>query len=142
IHPRPWPAGTEGAKSPLQGMHYLLSLRAQLTGLTLVGLRADDILHAVDFLSARPDVDKHDLTAYASGPAAIALLHAAALDKPITPVVVDHPIAPFRAIAPEPLHRNAPEYMVPGVLRHYDIADLIKAIAPRQVEIFSPAINR
>src|SRR5262249_12826462 len=33
IHPRPWPAGEEAAKAPLQGMHYLLSLRAQLTGL-------------------------------------------------------------------------------------------------------------
>jgi cephalosporin-C deacetylase-like acetyl esterase len=139
IHPRPWPVGTEGAKSPLQGMQYLLSLRAQLTGLTLVGLRADDIIHAVDFLSARTDVDRHDLTAYASGPSAIALLHAAAIDKRITHVVVDHTIASFREIATEPLHRNAPEYMVPGVLQHYDIADLIKAIAPRQVEIFSPA---
>ena len=142
IHPRPWPAGTESAKSPLQGMHYLLSLRALLTGLTLVGLRADDIIHAVDFLSARPDVDKHDLSAYASGPSAIALLHAAALDKRITHVVVDHTIASFREIATEPLHRNAPEYMVPGVLRHYDVADLIKAIAPRKVEIFSPAASR
>jgi hypothetical protein len=142
IHPRPWPVGTEGAKSPLQGMHYLLSLRAQLTGLTLVGLRADDIMHAVDFLSARPDVDKHDLTAYASGPSAIALLHAAALDKRITHVVVDHTIASFRAIAIEPMHRNAPEYVVPGVLQHYDVADLIKAIAPRKVEVFSPAAIR
>jgi cephalosporin-C deacetylase-like acetyl esterase len=142
IHPRPWPASSEAAKSPLQGMHYLLSLRAQLTGLTLVGLRADDIMHAVDFLSARTDVDKRDLTAYASGPSAIALLHAAALDKRITHVVVDHTISSFRAIATEPLHRNAPEYMIPGVLQRYDVADLVKAIAPRKVEIFSPAGSR
>lgn len=138
IHPRPWPAGTEAAKASIQGVHYLLSLRAQLTGLTLVGLRADDIIRAVDFLSARSDVDRRDLTAYASGPGAVALLHAAALDRRITHVVVDHTIASFHAITNEPLHRNAPEYMVPGVLRHYDIADLIKAIAPRRVEVFNP----
>ena len=139
IHPRPWPTGSEGAKAPSQGLHYLLSLRAQLTGLTLVGLRADDIIRAMDFISARPDVDRRDVSAYASGPSAVALLHAAALDKRITRVVVDHTIPSFRAIAAEPLHRNAPEYMVPGVLRHYDIADLIQAIAPRKVEVFDPA---
>jgi len=137
IHPRPWPAGTEAAKAPSQGLHYLLSLRAQLTGLTLVGLRTDDIIRAMDFLSARPDVDKRDVAAYASGPSAVALLHAAALDKRITRVVVDHTLSSFRAIAAEPLHQNAPEYMVPGVLRHYDIADLIQAIAPRKVEVFN-----
>ena len=139
IHPRPWPTGTEAAKAPSQGLHYLLSLRAQLTGLTLVGLRADDIIRAMDFLSARSDVDKRDISAYASGPGAVALLHAAALDKRITRVVVDHTISSFRAIATEPLHRNAPEYMVPGVLRQYDIADLIQAVAPRKVEVFNPA---
>ena len=138
IHPRPWPVGTEAAKAPSQGLHYLLSLRAQLTGLTLVGLRADDIIRAMDFLSARNDVDKRDISAYASGPAAIALLHAAALDKRITRVVVDRTISSFRAIATEPLHQNAPEYIVPGVLRHYDIPDLIQAIAPRKVEVFNP----
>jgi cephalosporin-C deacetylase-like acetyl esterase len=138
IHPRPWPAGEEAAKAPLQGMHYLLSLRAQLTGLTLVGLRADDIIHAVDFLVARRDVDRRNLTAYASGPSAIALLHAAALDQRITRVVIDHTISSFREIATEPLHRNAPEYMIPGVLQQYDVADLIKAIAPRKVEALLP----
>ena len=135
IHPRPWPPGTESAKSPLQGAFYLLSLRAQLTGLTLVGLRADDIIRAVDFLCARSDIDRHNIAAYASGPGAVALLHAAALDKRIARVVVDRTISSFRAIAAEPLHRNAPEYIVPGVLRHYDIADLIQAIAPRPVEV-------
>jgi hypothetical protein len=32
-------------------------------------------------------------------------------------VVIDHTISSFRAIATEPLHRNAPEYMIPGVLK-------------------------
>src|SRR5205823_9759600 len=30
IHPQPWPTGTEAAKAPIQGAHYLLSLRATL----------------------------------------------------------------------------------------------------------------
>jgi cephalosporin-C deacetylase-like acetyl esterase len=138
VPPRPWPAGTEAAKAPIQGAHYLLSLRAQLTGLTLVGMRADDIIRAVDDLAARPEIDPTRITAYASGPSAIALLHAAALDKRITRVVISDTIDSFRAIATEPLHRNAPEYMIPGVLQYYDIPDLIRAIAPRTVEVVKP----
>ena len=39
----------------------------------------------------------------------------------------------------ESFHGNAGlEYMIPGVLQHYDISDLIKAIAPRTVEVLNP----
>jgi hypothetical protein len=41
----------------------------------------------------------------------------------------------FRTIVDNPLHRNAAEIVVPGVLRYYDIPDLIKATAPRSVTI-------
>lgn len=66
------------------------------------------------------------------------MLHAAAIDQRITRVVVEDSLASFRMIAREALHRNAPEYMIPGVLRYYDIADLIQAIAPRRVEFLNP----
>jgi cephalosporin-C deacetylase-like acetyl esterase len=137
LSPRPWPAGSESAKAPIQGNFYLLSLRAQITGRTLVGLRADDIISAVSGLSALPDADPKQITAYASGPSGLALLHAAAIDDRISHVVIEDSLASFRMIATEPLHRNAAEYMVPGVLRSYDIPDLIRAIAPRKVEFLN-----
>jgi hypothetical protein len=135
VHPRPWPAGTESAKAAIQGSYYLLTLRAQITGETLVGLRADDIIREVDRLAS---AGHSDITAYASGPSGIALLHAAALDKRITRVIIEDSLASFRMIATEPLHRNAPESMIPGVLRYYDIPDLIQAISPRKVEFRNP----
>jgi hypothetical protein len=52
-------------------------------------------------------------------------------------VVIEDTLAGFRMIATEALHRNAPEYMIPGVLRHYDIPDLIQATAPRTVEFLN-----
>jgi hypothetical protein len=133
LPPRPWPAGTESAKAPIQGSYYLLSLRAEITGQTLVGLRANDIIAAVNRLTGLPSI-----TAYASGPSGVALLHAAAIDKRITTVIVEDSLASFRMIATAPLHRNAAESMVPGALRQYDIPDLIRAIAPRKVEFRNP----
>jgi dienelactone hydrolase len=135
VHPRPWPTGTESAKAPIQGSFYLLTLRAQITGQTLVGMRADDIIRAVDGLAG---TGHSGITAYASGPSGIALLHAAALDQRITRVVIEDCLASFRMIASEPLHRNAPESMIPVVLRQYDIPDLIQAIAPRKVDFRNP----
>jgi cephalosporin-C deacetylase-like acetyl esterase len=127
----PYPVGTEAAKSPLQGAYYLLSLRAELVGKTLLGMRVDEIIHAVDFLAARPDVDVSSITAYGKGAAGIALLHAAALDRRISHVVVEETPGSFRTIIDDPLHRNAPEIVIPGVLTHYDIQDLLRAIGPR-----------
>jgi hypothetical protein len=137
LSPRPSPPGSEAAKSPLQGSFYLLSLRAELVGRTILGMRADDIIRAVDWLCARPDVDPRSITVYGKGAFGVALLHAAALDRRITRVVVEDTPASFRTIIDEPLHRNAPETVVPGVLRHYDIADLIQAIAPRPVTVLN-----
>ncbi len=135
LPPRPSPAGTEAAKSPLQGAFYLLSLRAELVGKTLLGMRVDDIIHAVDYLASRPDVKASDITVYGKGGVGVALLHAAALDRRIARVVIEDTPTSFRSIVDEPLHRNAPEIVIPGVLAHYDIPDLIKAIAPRPVKI-------
>ena len=63
----------------------------------------------------------------------MALLHAAALDRRIARAVVEDTPESFRAILDEPLHRDAPEIVIPGVFRYYDIPDLIKAIGPAHV---------
>jgi cephalosporin-C deacetylase-like acetyl esterase len=135
LPPRPSPAGTEAAKSPLQGAFYLLSLRAELVGRTLLGMRVDDIIHAVDYLASRPDVAVTNITVYGKGGVGVALLHAAALDRRIARAVIEDAPASFRAIPDEPLHRNAPEIVVPGALAHYDLPDLVRAIAPRRVSM-------
>ena len=135
---RPSPPGTEEIKSPLLGNHYLLSSRALLVGRTLVGLRVDDVLRAADWLLARPDADGTNVSLYGTGPMGVVALHAAALDSRISRVVVENSLVTWRAIVDQPLHRNAAEVVVPGVLRKYDLADLVASIAPRPVAIVNP----
>jgi hypothetical protein len=38
-----------------------------------------------------------------------------------------------------PLHRNLSDIVMPGVLRHYDVNDLLQAIGPRTVLLVNPA---
>jgi dienelactone hydrolase len=52
LQPRPTPVGTESIKSPYLGPFNLLNMRAFLVGRTLLGLRVDDAIRAMDALSA------------------------------------------------------------------------------------------
>lgn len=134
ITPRPSPPGAGDVKAPLLGPFYLLSLRADLVGRTLVGLRVDDVLHAVDYLTARADVDHAQISAEASGHMGLVLLHAAVLDLRIRHVVVDHMLSSYRSLIDAPLPIGAPEDIIPGVMLHYGIADLERALKPRLTE--------
>ncbi len=138
LEPRPSPPGTEGVKSPYLGTFNLLSLRAFLVGKTIVGMRAEDTLHAVDWLSARADVDASAITAYGNGPMGPVVLHAAALDSRIRSVIVENTLTSYRMILEQPLHRNVSEVLIPGVLRKYDMGDLLLAISPRPVTVINP----
>ena len=138
FEPTPAPAGTEGLKSPYLGPFNLLSLRTFLVGRTIVGLRMDDVIRAVDWLAARPDVDASAITAYGAGAYGTALLHAAVLDRRIQRIVVENTLASYRLAVEQPLHRNISEVMIPGVLRRYDIDDLVRAISPRPVVMVNP----
>ena len=138
LEPRPTPAGTESIKSPYLGAYNLLSLRAFLVGKTIIGLRIDDTIRALDWLCARKDVNKSAITGYGDGPLGMVLLHAAALDSRIGRIVVENTLADYRMIVDQPLHRNVSEVVIPGVLRKYDAGDLLLAVYPRQVTVLNP----
>jgi cephalosporin-C deacetylase-like acetyl esterase len=131
VTPRPSPPGTDDMKSPLLGPFYLLSLRADLIGRTLIGLRVDDVLRATDFLAARPDVNPLKISAVASGHLGLVLLHAAVLDPRISHVSLDHVLSSYRSLLDAPLPTGAPEDILPGVLLHYDIPNLVQSLGPR-----------
>jgi hypothetical protein len=127
VNPQPWPVGTESVKSPYLGGFNLLALRCFMVGKSLIGLRIDDAIRAVNWLSARAS----SIELRSSGNAAIVALHAAVLDRRIKKVDAASPLASYRAIIDEPLHRNVSDVVIPGVLRAYDIADLQKDLAHR-----------
>jgi hypothetical protein len=135
---RPTPPGTESIKSPYLGPFNLLSLRSFLVGKSIIGLRIDDTLRAVNWLAGRRDVDRSAITVYGSGPLGMVALHAAVLDARISKVVVANTLTSYRMIVDQPVHRNVSEIVIPGVLQHYDTTDLLTAIYPRPVIYVSP----
>jgi cephalosporin-C deacetylase-like acetyl esterase len=138
LQPRGSPGPTTGVQSPLLGAFNLIALRAMLVGRTLVGMRVEDTIHAIDWLTSRPDVDPASITVYGNGAMGVVALHAAALDKRINHVVVENTSMSYRRAIEQPLHHNLPEIALPGVLRAYDLGDLVLAIAPAPVTIANP----
>jgi len=131
ITPRPSPPGADDMKSPILGSFYLLSLRADLVGRTLLGMRIDDVIRATDYLARRPDVDPSRITAIASGPMGLVLLHAAVLDSRLKHITIDHVLTSYRSLLAAPLPVGAPEDVLPSVLLRYDIPNLLQSLGPR-----------
>lgn len=120
------------------GPWYEETLRACLVGKTLVGVRADDVIAAIDWLASQPDVDPAQIAARGIGPMGIVLLHAAVLDPRIRSVAIVHTLTTFRTAFDDPAPRNLAESVIPGVLQHYDLDDLVAALFPRTVTVTNP----
>jgi dienelactone hydrolase len=131
FEPRPSPPGAEETKAAILGPFYLTELRAELVGKTLLGMRVDDVIRAVDYLAARPDVDAKNITVVASGHMGLVALHAAVLDSRIKHVTVDHVLKSYRSLLEAPMPVDAPQDILPGVLKKYDVPDLVRVLGDR-----------
>ena len=106
-----------------------------MTGRTLVGLRAEDIVAALDVLESRGLAPAQGVAGFGKGNAAVDLLHAAAFDRRIGSLALEEMPVSWAAVATAPLHRRAFDIIVPGALGQYDLPDLAAALAPRPVSI-------
>ncbi|MDR3739773.1 MAG: alpha/beta hydrolase, partial [Terracidiphilus sp.] len=131
ITPRPSPPGGEETKAAILGPFYMTELRAELVGRTILGMRVDDVIRAVDYLAKQPGVDPNDLVVLASGHMGLVALHAAVLDPRIKHVMVDHVLESYQSLLKAPMPLDAPQDILPGVLLKYDIPDLVRVLGDR-----------
>jgi hypothetical protein len=135
IEPRDSPAADD--KRPFLG-NWMTNARANCIGRNLPGMRAHDILRGVDLLRARPDVDPSRIRAAAHEVKGVWLLLAAAADRRIEKVWVDHTPHSFAASLDGPIHTRLFDATIPGFLLHWDLADLVRAMGRRSVTWTDP----
>jgi len=119
---------------------YASAETAILLGKTLVGMRAGDIERGINLLASRSDVDGANLAGIGKGAAAVAMLHAAALDPRIRKVALENMLVSYDALVTHRIHRKMFEQIVPSALKFYDLPDLAGSLSPRQVWIVD-AVN-
>jgi hypothetical protein len=135
------PRGT--AETPPPSMQnligdYSIAFQAYLLSKSLTGMRADDVIRSIDYLTSRQDVKSGGVPAVGYGAAGVYVLHAAALDKRIAHVVIQQSPALLRLGVERPIHRHIYEIAVPGMLTKYDLDDLLTAVYPRKVTVINP----
>jgi dienelactone hydrolase len=132
------PVGGSGEelKSPLLGEYNLFALRAFLVGRTIIGLRVDQTIQAVAWLSAQPD--SGSVAVYGVGALGPVALHAAALDSHIRAIYLQDAQTSYLMSVENPISRGLPEIALSSVLRKYDLPDLMIAVAPRPIFNIDP----
>jgi hypothetical protein len=104
----------------------------------MAGMRAADIQRGVDALVARPDVDSGSIRAIARDVSGVWLLMAAAIDTRIGKIWLDRTPYSLRAALDVPIARGLHDAVIPGFALHWDLDDLVKAMAPRPVQWSDP----
>jgi hypothetical protein len=137
IQPRGVPETPPAASSSLIS-DYELAFRAAVVGKTLLGMRAEDVMRAVDYLISRPDVDRTRIDGFGQGTLGVVMLHAAILDDRIQRIFLQETLALYRMAVERPIHRNIHEQSPARVLRKYDLDDLLAALSPRRITIINP----
>ena len=129
LEPRGLPAGQTRR---LLG-DWLSNTRALMIGRDLAGMRAGDIIRGIDQLASRTDVDTNSIYAAARGVQGVWLLMAAAIEPRIRRIWIDHTPYSLRTALDNPLSHDLHDALVPGFALRWDLQDLVKAIAPREV---------
>lgn len=115
------------------GASHNLWYAAMLSGRSITGVRAGDIIRLVNLLSGS---GCNDICGYAKADMAPALVHAAVFTDKINSMILSEPFSSFMSVA---VHRfYNPFYIlscVPGALGNYDLPDLEAAFAPRKLII-------
>ena len=124
-----------GSDFPVYFGDFESAMTALHIGRPLVGMRMTDVLRGVDLLAARPDVERTKIYGFGKDAGAIPLLHAAAIDERISKIAVEGMLASYQTIINQRIHRQIFEQVISGVLRSYDLPDVVAALAPRQVWI-------
>jgi hypothetical protein len=78
----------------------------------------------LDFISADDELARLPVKIVASGPAAPPALMAAALDNRIASLSLSGTIRSFSEITDRPVEKEWFSYIIPGILRYFDLADI------------------
>ena len=125
------PGGFRG-DSYLEGISYNLWFASVLTGRSIAGIRANDIVRLTQLALNKSGIN--EVYAFAREELAPELLHAAAFEPSIKRIALIEPYSSYGSIVMNRMYN--PRFIhgsVPGALAKYDLPDLAGALAPRRL---------
>jgi len=122
---------------PRDGRDADFAYGASFLGRPLLGMRVQDAIGVVRYLRGRQDVDPQRVAIVGRGWASLIALYAAAVDPEISAAVEGIP-ASYGALAKSELYDQPAFFLLPGVLRDFDLTDVFAAVVPRPLLVVNP----
>lgn len=107
-------------------------------GRPLVGQRVEDVQTVMDYIKKHERLDNQPVVIYANGAAATPALYAAVFNHKISKLYLYHTIKSYEYIVRHPLMKNAFSYVVPNVLKYYDLPNLVHLVDSLKVVYNNP----
>lgn len=123
---------------PRDGMDADFTYAAFFLGRSLAGMRVRDALGVAEYVRARPEVDSKKIGITGRGWAGTIALLAAAADSQLAWAAVEGIPASYGEVAMSELYAQPVSLTVPGVLKDFDLPDVVAALAPRRLLVLNP----
>ena len=104
---------------------YRLSASALHIGVPLLGQRVVDMLTLLDFLGQHESLKNRPVDVYADGLYGPVVMHAAVLDSRIRRAAISRSLRTWRSYLEQPMQYDMLSNVLYGVLRDYDLPDLV-----------------
>lgn len=132
------------ASKSCEEFRQLFDLETAMTYMTwfmnrsLLGMRIEDVIRSIDYVSNRDDVDLTRLHAIGTGMGAMWCLYAAALDPRIRSLIFVHGLLSYQTLTESDEYLYGADVFVRNVLLHFDLPQVAAAIADRPLAIIQP----
>lgn len=116
----------------LDDFNYNIWFTAMLTGKSIAGIQAADVVKLSRFLLQKESIN--DMYGVAKKEICPVLLHAAAFDSAFSRIALIEPFSSYRAVVMNKFYKTGFVHgFVPGALTSYDLPDLAASLAPRRL---------
>lgn len=131
-------AGPPPAKSTGYSPLYQLAARTWLLNESLAGMQVNDLLASLRYLRTRPEVLAANIRIVGQGTAGPLAIFTAAIDGQTSGVVTEAAIRSYEQLVNADIYRNMENLIVPGILEHLDLPEVVKLIGAKKVEERNP----
>ncbi len=115
-----------------------MAYMAWFTDQSLLGMRVQDVVRSVDYVTSRKDADARHLHVIGKGMGGLWCLYAAALDSRIRSLISVQSLLSYRSLTQVDRYRYGADVFVPDALLHLDLPQVAAAIAGRSLTLVQP----
>lgn len=105
---------------------------------SLLGMRVQDVVRSVDYVTSRQDADAKNLHVIGKGMGGLWCLYAAALDPRIRSLISVQSLLSYRSLTQVDRYLYGADVFVPDVLLHFDLPQVAAVIASRPLTLLQP----